>query len=452
MKTFQRFAATATVAGAVSCTPPLLWYGHDPARAQRFELRGRDGHVWLETSPRVSPTDTTPTGGTVTGSRSAAYDEIAIADLVFAEPRHRFAVPARRGEQWTMLVDGRATGYFDGVDTAAFSDDGDHVAFAATRAGHTLVVHDGRVGEPLDDVALASLAFSRHGARLGYAARKGRCTRVYTSDTPARGCYRSIKTLFVGSAAPRDAVLSADDDGTPFFEQPLGGGRAPLPGLTALAVAPSGQHWAATLKEESGVRVVRDGATAAVVEDARELAFSPSDELSFVAKSGAGWHFVLETLRERDYPWIQGVTFSARGARHAYRAGAGKDVAVVVDGHELARAAFADGVVFSPDERHVAFALREDVETAWLVCDDQRFAFDILWEASIGFSRDGRHFGAVVGDRSKRRLAISLDGRRELPFDSAELFGAAAEGAAHLDGLRGWVAAELDRQTQGGSP
>jgi hypothetical protein len=37
-----------------------------------------------------------------------------------------------------------------------------------------------------------------------------------------------------------------------------------------------------------------------------------------------------------------------------------------------------------------------------------------------------------------------------LPFDSEELFGAAASDAVDLRGLRGWVVAELEHDLRGG--
>jgi hypothetical protein len=70
-------------------------------------------------------------------------------------------------------------------------------------------------------------------------------------------------------------------------------------------------------------------------------------------------------------------------------------------------------------------------------------------ETSVAFSNDSHHWGAVIGDLGRRRLSVVVDGQHRLPFDSEELFGAAAERAGDAIALRDWVSAALESDLRG---
>jgi hypothetical protein len=90
------------------------------------------------------------------------------------------------GGNWTVLVDGKAGDSYDHVDFLSMSEDGRHLAFAASRGqawgfvpgegwdysgGVTFVIRDGSPSPGYDLVS--SLALSRDGKRLVYAAFRG---------------------------------------------------------------------------------------------------------------------------------------------------------------------------------------------------------------------------------------------------------------------------------------
>lgn len=450
------------------CAPALLWYGHDPTRATRWELRANEGKTWIESGA---------VGGTRGQRQGAAYDEVVVAHLVFDEQGRRYAFPARRGDRWHMIVDGREGGAWDGVTSPRFSAKGQHFIYLAEQAGHWHVVRDGIAGEGHRAIVEGTLTLSSNGARLGYAATDGAggCIRVFVDSRPPSDCYQQVRALFVGDRRELDLSVVEVDGASAVVRDTR---RYVIEGLGPVAFEAREGDWAAVSRVDGKARIVdagivekrslvgtsgvptvsasdqgplnpTPGTDAAPADEIAGLTFTPTGELAYAAREADTWRFVLNgRAGPAAYRSIDAVSFSASGKRHGYVARlADGRAAVVIDGRARGAWSSAAGLVFSGDDRRAAWAVRAGGDTA-IVCDGGLFPFDVVIESSIGFSADGRHWGAVVGDRRRRQLSIVVDGKHHLPFDSAELFGAAAEQAADAGGLRRWVTAELDRRNQ----
>jgi hypothetical protein len=118
---------------------------------------------------------------------------------------------------------------------------------------------------------------------------------------------------------------------------------------------------------------------------------------------------------------------------------------VVVDGAVTWESASpATALTFSDDGRRVAWMVHDERGPA-IVVDGESHRFEVAVERTLRFSRDGRHWAALVGSRAERALYVVVDGAVRLPFDAEELFGggpAAAEPGARLGE---WVSAEMER-------
>jgi hypothetical protein len=275
---------------STACAPALLWYGHDPARLVRWELRSENGVAWLESRPVAEGAR----AARATSRRTDAFDEIVVAELVFgaAHTGGRFAVPARRGDRWYVLSDRGSGPGWDGVASLRFSPEGGQLVYLGQQASRWHVVRDGEWRSPgYDAIVDGTLTWSRGGRRVGYAAEMGGCVRVLADRAPTRGCYRDVRGLVVGEEPAEDAfVVVPENDG-------------------------------ASAERGGRMRLLRGGATLAEADEIVGLALTPAGKLGYAMRDGATWHFVLDGRREGPYPWLRSATFSRSGRRHGYVAG-----------------------------------------------------------------------------------------------------------------------------------
>jgi hypothetical protein len=114
---------------------------------------------------------------------------------------------------------------------------------------------------------------------------------------------------------------------------------------------------------------------------------------------------------------------------------------LVVDGkvERDAGTAVGDPVVAA---RRIAFGGRRG-KRAYVAVDGKTFTYDLVFTDTVAFSRDGKRWGAIVGDLAKEQLYIVVDGTRQIPVDVKELYSGVASGNDHA--LVEWTRAELER-------
>ena len=95
--------------------------------------------------------------------------------------------------------------------------------------------------------------------------------------------------------------------------------------------------------------------------DGRNLAFSPdSSHLVYSARRGRKWFVVFDGKEQNPYDEIirDRFRFSPDGSRFAYVAMTGKKYVAVVDGKEGGQYEGNSAVTFSPDSKHLAYAVQ----------------------------------------------------------------------------------------------
>lgn len=450
--------ALALALAAAGCAPTVIWSGHSADRRHTFEVVQEADHQ------RV----------VVDGTRRAAYTSVAAWSLQTAGSRIVHA--ARLGRDWIVVDPGRPSPRWDGIGELAVS--GRRTAYAAARAGRWQVVVDGAAGPAWDSVLARTLGFSPTGAHLVYAARDARGVHVVVDGAIGPAADGVAHLVFsddgahVGyvARAGLDARVVVDGEpGPPHREvgklrllgaRPVYAARD-LAGWHVLAAEPSppyrevraivtaGDHAAWIARDDLGELVACDGAVAAraAALDPARLALVRGCELVYATRDGGGVH-VVHGASDQRYDEI-GKLVIGPGGRIAFAARRAGTWSVVVDGQALPAGSYAGDPVFSADGTHLAFVARRG--DRWLaVVDGRAFAFDLLIDGTLAFSRDGRHWAVIGGDLARERLFFAVDGARRVPLAPAEIYSAGERAAIPAPGedgavLRAWAAAEAER-------
>lgn len=440
MMTLARLLAALGIAVATGgcSSSSLLWYGHTPDRARRIEVRASGGGEWLS----------------VAGRRSASYDAIALDSIAIGETgslafaaRRRDASGRARWHAVRDLVEGPA---WDGVAALGFGPRGSPFVYAAERRGRWRIVVEDRAGPAFDDLDPSSIAFSPDGSRVGYVAYEGSCARAVV-DHDAGGCQGEVLGLALAERADADLVLAASSpDGSDARLLVGGEERARFARARSLHVDDQRLRWAVVASEHGapGFRLHTGGEPGPSFEEIGEVAWAPGGRsVGYRARRGKTWFVVVGTTCSPGYGEVEPPAFSSDGRRSGFIGRTGDISEVVVDGRVLWR------------KRRVATALELGPRgrSAWvyrgargpmIAVDAEHFRYDVVVERSLRFSRDGRHWAALVGSLPKRKLFIAVDGRTRLPFDSTELFGGGVRDGDVGAALGRWVAAELERYLQ----
>ena len=154
--------------------------------------------------------------------------------------------------------------------------------------------------------------------------------------------------------------------------------------------------------EGGGERMMIDGVAGPVFDEVRAPRWR-GDTVTYAALRAGTW-FVVDGTRERD-----------------------------------AGDAVGDPIV---TPTRVAFGGRRGTRH-YITVDDRTFTYDLVFTDTVAFSRDGKRWGAIVGDLAKEQLYIVIDGARRIPVSVQELYASAATGKD--DALVEWTRAELER-------
>ncbi|HEX3760748.1 MAG TPA: hypothetical protein VHW23_18665 [Kofleriaceae bacterium] len=449
----------ALALAAAGCAPTVIWSGHSADRRHSFEVVQEADHQ------RVI----------VDGARRAAYTRVAAWSLQSAGSRIVHA--ARLGRDWIVVDAGRPSPRWDGIGELAVS--GEHTAYAAERAGRWQVAVDGATGPAWDAVLAGTLQFSPTGAHLVYAARDAAGVHVVV-DGAIGPAYDGVAHLvFSDDGAHVGYVARAGDgatvivDGQPaprhrevarlrllgarpvYAARDAAGWRvvaaaASPPYREVRALVTAGGHAAWIARDDLGELVACDGelvARAAAFDPAR-LALVRGCDVAYATRDAGGVHVVH---RDLDHACDEvGSLVVGPGGRLAFAARRGGSWSIVVDAEAHPIGSYAGDPVFSPDGTHLAYVARQGGR--WLaIVDGRAFAFDLLIDGSLAFSRDSRHWAVIGGDLAREQLFFAVDGARRVPLAPIEIYSVGEHATVHAvpgdDGavLRAWAAAEADR-------
>ncbi len=358
------------------------------------------------------------------GSVGAPCDAVRARSFRFSENGEHLAFAAEQDRRVVVDVDGLRSAPFDAVSKLELA--GDRVAFVGRRGDASFVVVNGQEDGPLDDVA--DLAMSRDGGDFAFTVRRDGGWVV------VRGGSRSSRTLDrVGKLAFSDAGVLA-------------------------------YTWA----REGMEGVAFDGPAAgpfdAVAKD--PLVFDRSGRrVAFAARAGRGWRAVETDTMSDGFDDVSRPAFVGASRALAFIARRGRSAFVVVDGHASHPHADLAELTLSPDGRRYAVIADDAGRPQRVVhgvvvgtCGDGAcrpeergaFAAGVVLAGSLTFTPDGAHVGWIAGDEATRRLSLMLDGRTEKPFDTGELVASAVGdpsfASSLADGTRiaSWVRAEAD--------
>jgi hypothetical protein len=396
------------------------------------EVRQQGGAQWV-------------TIGTRTSRR---YRFVAAEELAFDEDGRHVAFAAEvteTPERWTVVedfVDGRT---WEGVAGLRFGPHGRHFVHAALEAGLWRMVVDGVPQRPHRGVDVASVAFSPDGRRVGYAVQDGDCARAVV-DGGEGDCVVRVIALAPSDAPAGDVLVTADVADGSGAHVLVGGTRVlDAPVVRELAVDAHVRHWAVVSREAPGWRVVADGEAQASFEQIRDVLWSAEGgHVAYVARAEGAWRAVLDGRAGPPHAEVERPVFAAGGSRFGYVARDDGRSIVTIDGRVAWDSpAPATALTISDDGRRVAWMVREDPGAA-IVVDGQSHRFEVVVDRTLRFSRDGCHWGALVGSLAQHRLYVTVDGATALPFDAEELFGSAVAGSEPGERLAAWVSAELE--------
>lgn len=461
--------------GSSACTW-VVWHGHSPDRRVHVVVREKLGHQIVFRDGKSDP----------------AFDGISVEGIAFSDDGQHLAYPARRGDRWCLVLDGKPGPFWEGIGLVRFGPNAKKPVYAGYNQGQWRMVVDGRSEPAMDSILLESLTFSPDGNHVAYAGTISGRTHVV-----------------------RDGLADPGFDG-------IGG----------LAFSADSGHLLYVARSDSGVRIVVDGQGGLSYDDIAEPIFDPlGQRLAYAAKNGQEWFIVLDGKEGPGFEAVGGLTFAASGKKFAYVGSREGRASVILDGSqgEAYEQIISDSLCFSPDGQHLAFvalegghmsAVLDGVPGPWshqvshltfhpcdgkllyvessqqksrlimngiagpewvwigelsfgpgcrlgylvrseqamkVLVDNQEYEVDLAIDETLVFSDDGRHWACLAGDERHKKLFVIIDSpQHRRPFEWEEMIGelqripikslSPTEAAIKL---RRWVKAELELATAG---
>src|SRR3954465_6871064 len=139
-----------------ACAPPPAWHAVSLDRAI---------HVTVQEQKSQSCV-------TVGSAAPRCHEAVSLPGMTLSSRGGSVAYPARSGDRWVVIHDGRAGPEWDAVGTPVLNADGARIAYPAMgRTGWSVVV-DGDAGVAFDAIIAGTLCFDSTGAHVGYVARR----------------------------------------------------------------------------------------------------------------------------------------------------------------------------------------------------------------------------------------------------------------------------------------
>jgi Tol biopolymer transport system component len=355
------------------------------------------------------------------------YAEIAKETPIFSANGRSIAYAARKGLDWTWVVNGVEGPFYPELTPTsfAFSADGEHHAYVVIpRYRHTILVVDGEVrAEGSWDGIMpwdAAPVLNADGSRLAFVEtnQKERKMRVNLDGKagPWRPGIAMIKSLgfgaynanaFAGSVQTRLATPVVDE-------------RA-RPNIFNMVFSPDGKRFVyGTFTDEGRPFLVVDGKDGL-----------PHDHLGFdnVFSPDSRKHAYMALDGERRCIFTQGaepmvidaifdwsLTFSPDGRHLAFAGIRDGKKAVWLDGKQVpCEVAFENyhnqrPIVFSPDSKRIAFAARSETTEHWVVDGKPGPGSPFGTGFGLSFSPDSRHFAYMFAKGTGPTAVVVVDG------------------------------------------
>ena len=380
------------------------------------------------------------------------------AAVVSSDCQH-VAFPSQHGLQWSVCYDGQEGERYRRVHSLTFSTFGSHFAYVGQKTqSNSVLVLDGKEGQPYEDIAPDSLKFSLDGGRYAFVIGLPFTNSLKTETgklwAPSRVVVDGRESRNYESVATRDLLFSPDGKHLAY--------------LASLSQVLSSNHMDV---------VVRDGVDSQPYQgvlDGTPVFSLDSQHLAFAAQRNGKWFVVLDA--KESSPWDavanNSVMFAPDSQRLIYRAKRGEDWFLMVGGKAFIRDenGIPQMAFLGPDNRHMALLVRRQSKDHWLVGGKLGPAFDEVtklffspdshrtiysgqrgnqWNVVVDgvegppceevglapahFSPNSRHVGYVCRRDNKYRLV--LDGKEGPEYDyvaSAFVFSANSEHVAFL--------------------
>jgi hypothetical protein len=377
------------------------------------------------------------------------FDGVAVREVVFSPDSRHVAYPARFGERWTVVHDGEVGAMWDGVGPPVFSRAGGRLAYAVLDGSDWRVVADGAPGEPFDSLYAGSITFDPTGTRIAYAAgRDGWSYVVVDGEQGPR--YGGIGKITFSPDGSRVAYAALEGDAAVIVVDHIARGQ--YQAIGEVEFSDVGGRMAYAIYRPDGWFVIDGETSLGPYASLDHLAYRPSDSLlTFVADVAGGQVVIAGGAPGPVFASVEPPVFSRTDKAWGYIGHDSAQSTVVVNGDVLRREAFAGSLAFSPEGNRLAY-IASSGDDVVVVDDIGRHSFDLVIDGTLVFSRDGRVWGCLAGDRDRRRLFVTVEGVFDAPaFDWSEFMRIAwrkslepDSDAPSTDELRAWVSAELE--------
>jgi Tol biopolymer transport system component len=252
------------------------------------------------------------------GEPGPAYDEIQ--HVAFSPDARRLVYAARQAGQWRLVEEDRSGPAYDTIPRVAFSPDSKSLAYVARSKADAFVVLNGVKSQRFDGVSGVPV-FSSDSNRLAYS---------------------------VIEKVGKDIRMRLVVDGQP---------GAPYDFIGAYLFSRDGRHFAYAARRGEKEMIVHGKIEHNAYDQVGIPIFSPRGRnLAYVIQDAGKWHVVENREKGLPYDMISHPVFSSQGERMAYLASLVPFYAVVADGKIQGSHLWAGEVVFSPDEKHLAYA------------------------------------------------------------------------------------------------
>jgi hypothetical protein len=419
-----RWVVVGVAVSLTACASAPVWRAVSPDRAVHVAVQKQRSRSCVQ----------------IGSAAPRCHDAVSLPGVTLSSRGGSVAYPARMGDRWVVIHDGRAGPEWDGVGTPVLTSDGARVAYPAVGASGWTVVVDDKPGATFDAIIASTLGFDASGAHVGYVARRGDSSFVVIDRAESRAWSVASRPAFFADGAHSAYVGWLD-----------GRAHAVLDGVSASGhdsiVGPvysrAQSVWAYAARDSGVWNVITGASREGPFNDVRDLGWPPgrNDTLpAYIARRGAAEAVVLDGVIQRWHTHVSSLAFAFDGAGSAwgYVADTGD---VYIDGTVVANERAAADLTFSEDGSSFAYVASGDGSMA-IVSDGKRSSFDLIVPGTLVFLPGGRAWACLAGDQRHREVFVVVDGRRTTHrIEWAELVRIAAR-PEPLAALRSIVAAE----------
>lgn len=459
------------VLGAGGCGPALVWYGHSPDRRMLAKVIEQGDSQFVTVNDAVGP----------------GFDGVALAGITFSSDSRHLAYPARIGERWTLVRDGKTGRLWDGIGEVAFTPDCGHLVYAALDSTRWYMILDDMPGPWFTELSRGSLIFSPSGSNIAYIGRRASAAYAVLGNSlgPSQDDIAGLRftadgtaLAYIGRKGPAAHLIVGNRISPPyeaiaeFTLNPSGAGDAylakesgcwyafvgnvrwgPYDVADGFAFDRRGDRWVFVARrggwdrlvfpEGEGLRHKR------IVPSTLQMDFS-GRHVAYVIEARNRQAVVVDSTPNSFYDHVEGLVFSSDGAHYAYIAYDAEGGRIVVDGIPGRKYDAVSDLVFSSGDGGTAYLARRGGASLVVVNGDTT-SFDVVVKGSLVVDADRRHWAVLAGSLKEKKLGIYIDGANmRRPFDWEELTALLMRRPfrpmdlqENREILRGWIRAEI---------